>query len=333
MHIPDGFIGAGTSLGAAAVASGGLTVAIRRAGAELSDRQVPLAGLTAAFLFAMQMLNFPVAAGTSGHLIGGVLAAVLVGPWTGAVAVATVVVVQSLFADGGVTALGLNVLNLALVASLGGYVVFLGLRKVLPPNRSSIVIASGVAAGLSVLGAAAAFSFEYALGGNAGAPAGTVTVAMLGVHALIGIGEGLITAATVSSVIAVRPDLVRGAAPLSEGVRVPSRTGPRHRMKERSPLPLVLASLAVLGLIIFLSPQASNSPDGLQRVARDLGIDATERDHALDDAPLARYSVDGVEDRYLSRRLAGGFGVVLMFVAAAGLLSVIGRVGSREDPS
>ncbi|MEQ1787176.1 MAG: energy-coupling factor ABC transporter permease, partial [Acidimicrobiales bacterium] len=122
MHVPDGFINAGTSVGAGALALGTMAVAVRRTRDELSERMVPLAALTAAFIFAVQMLNFPVASGTSGHLLGGVLAAVLVGPWAGAICVTVVLVVQALlFADGGLSALGLNIVNLGLVGTLGGY--------------------------------------------------------------------------------------------------------------------------------------------------------------------------------------------------------------------
>lgn len=212
MHIPDGFIDAKTSAGAAVVAAAGVGVALRRAGQLLDDKRVPLAGLTAAFIFAVQMLNFPVASGTSGHLLGGVLAAVLVGPAVGAVCVTVVLAVQSLlFADGGLSALGLNVLNMALVGLLGGWVVFRALRAVLPRAAGSVVVASGVAAGVGVAVAAIAFSFEYAIGGQGGASTATVTGAMVGTHVLIGIGEGVITALTVSAVLATRPDLVWGA--------------------------------------------------------------------------------------------------------------------------
>ena len=213
MHIPDGFINAPTSLAAGAVAAGGVGVSLRRAAQTLQERQAPLAGLVAAYIFAVQMLNFPVAAGTSGHLLGGVLAAVLVGPWAGCVCVAVVLVVQSLlFADGGLTALGLNITNMAVVGVFGGWAVFRLLRRVLPATRTSVVAASGIAAGVSVVLAAGAFVVEYALGGTGGAPVSTVLAAMVGVHTLIGIGEGVITALTVGVVLGVRPDLVFGAA-------------------------------------------------------------------------------------------------------------------------
>jgi cobalt/nickel transport system permease protein len=220
VHIPDGFINAGTSLGAGAVAIGGVGVALRKTSRTLQDRQVPLAGLVAAFVFAAQMINFPVAAGTSGHLIGAVLATVLVGPWAGAICIAVVLLVQALFADGGLTALGLNVVNMAFAAGLGGYCIFLVARRILPSTRSGVSLASGVAAGASVVLSAIAFVLEYAVGGVVGLPISTVTVAMVGVHVLIGIGEGVITAMTVGAVVGVRPDLVHGAGVLSDSMDV-----------------------------------------------------------------------------------------------------------------
>jgi cobalt/nickel transport system permease protein len=212
MHIPDGFIDGPTSIATGAVAAGGIALCLRRSAAVLDERQVPLAGVVSAFVFAVQMLNFPVVGGTSGHLLGGVLAAVLVGPYVGALCIAVVVVVQALlFADGGLTALGSNVLNMGLVTAFGGYAVFRGLRLVLPRNHAGVVLASGIASGAGVVLAAVAFTIEYALGGAGGASLSTVAVSMIGVHALIGIGEGAITALTVSAVLAARPDLVHGA--------------------------------------------------------------------------------------------------------------------------
>jgi cobalt/nickel transport system permease protein len=226
VHIPDGFINAQTSLAAGAVAAGGVGVSLRRAAQTLQERQAPLAGLVAAYIFAVQMLNFPVAAGTSGHLLGGVLAAVLVGPWAACVCVAVVLFVQSLFADGGLTALGLNITNMAIVGVFGGWAVFLLLRRVLPATRPSVVVSAGIAAGISVVLAASAFVIEYAIGGTGGAPVGTVFAAMVGVHTLIGIGEGVITALTVGVVLGVRPDLVYGAADLQAPLTLRSTPEP-----------------------------------------------------------------------------------------------------------
>ncbi len=225
MHIPDGFINAGTSLAAGAVAAGGMVVCARRAADTLEEKQAPLAGLVAAFVFAVQMLNFPVASGTSGHLLGGVLAAVMVGPWVGALCVAVVLVIQALlFADGGLTAIGLNIVNMSLVGAIGGYAIFALIRRVLPVSKASVVAASGVAAGISVVLASLAFVVEYAIGGTGSASVGTVAAAMGGVHALIGIGEGVITALTVGAVLAVRPDLVYGAAAVVPPLQLRTRT-------------------------------------------------------------------------------------------------------------
>lgn len=215
MHIPDGFIGAPTSLVAGAVAVGGLAYCAKRGGDLVDDEQVPLAGLVAAFVFAVQMLNFPVASGTSGHLLGGALAAVLVGPRLGAICVSVVVAVQALlFADGGLTALGLNIVNMALITSFGGYAVFAGLRRVLPDTKAAVAGAAGVAAGAAVVLSSIGFSVQYAVGGVGNASVATVFGAMVGVHVLIGIGEGLITGLAVSAVLASRPDLVHGARDL-----------------------------------------------------------------------------------------------------------------------
>jgi cobalt/nickel transport system permease protein len=225
VHIPDGFIDAPTSLAAGAVAVGALAVSARRSGEMLEDKAAPLAGLVAAFVFAVQMLNFPVAGGTSGHLLGGLLAAVLVGPYMGAMCVSVVLAVQALlFADGGLSALGLNVLNMAIIGAFAGYGVFVLARRVLPRTNGGVVVASAVAAFASVVLASAAFSIEYAAGGAGGASAARVAAAMIGVHVLIGIGEALITAMTVGAVLAVRPDLVHG------GRRVPLRSEPRGRV-------------------------------------------------------------------------------------------------------
>ncbi len=212
MHVPDGFIDVPVSVGAGLVATGAVAVALRGARRELDERTAPLAGLVAAFIFAVQMLNFPVAAGTSGHLLGGALAAVLVGPFTGALCLAVVLLVQNLvFADGGLSALGINITDMSVVGVGVGYLIFVALIAVLPKAKASVVAAAGIAAFASVPAAAAMFVGFYALGGSSGVPLTTVANAMIGVHLLIGVGEALITAATVSSVIAVRPDLVRGA--------------------------------------------------------------------------------------------------------------------------
>ena len=225
MHVPDGFLDAATSIATAVIAAGGLAVALRGARRELDDRTAPMAGLVAAFVFAAQMVNFPVGAGTSGHLLGGALAAVLVGPYTGALCLAVVLLVQALlFADGGITALGTNVTLFSVVAVGVGWLVFAGLQRVLPKRLSLVPVLAGVAALVSVPAAALVFVGLFAIGGQVPVPLGAVASAMLGWHVLIGIGEAVITALVVSSVVAVRPDLVRGARPVRSTPRLQIRT-------------------------------------------------------------------------------------------------------------
>jgi cobalt/nickel transport system permease protein len=205
------------------ISAGGVGFSLVKAKETLSERLAPMAGLVAAFIFAVQMLNFPVAAGTSGHLLGGALACIMVGPWAGVLAVTVVLIVQALlFADGGLSALGTNILLMALIAGWSGFAIFRGLRAVLPANKGSVVGASFVAALLSVVVTSAGFVVLYAIGGTGDAPVGTVFTAMVGVHFLVGLGEGLITALTVGAVLAVRPDLVYGAQDLVPELRVGS---------------------------------------------------------------------------------------------------------------
>lgn len=211
MHIPDGFIDLQTSVVFAGLAAAGVAIALKGARTQLDEKSAPLAGLTAVFIFAVQMLNFPVAAGTSGHLLGGALAAVLVGPWAATLALTVVLMMQGfLFADGGLSALGLNVFNMGIIGVWAGYAIFLLVRKVLPKNKTSISIAASVAGAMSVPAAAIGFTIQYALGATATFSVSTVLSAMVGTHVLIGIGEAIITGLTVSAVLASRSDLVFG---------------------------------------------------------------------------------------------------------------------------
>jgi cobalt/nickel transport system permease protein len=212
MHVPDGFLDAPTSLVTAAVAATGIALALRGARRELDDRIAPLAGLVATFVFATQMLNFPVAGGTSGHLMGGALAAVLVGPYTGLLCLTVVLVVQSLlFADGGITALGTNVVLMGIVTVVLGYAVFRTAQLVLPRRLSMVAPAAAIGALASVVSSAATFVGLYAVGGVIPIPFDTLLTAMVGVHALIGLGEAAVTFLVVASIVSVRPDLVHGA--------------------------------------------------------------------------------------------------------------------------
>jgi cobalt/nickel transport system permease protein len=225
MHVPDGFLDAPTSVATGAVAVTAVGVALRGARRELDDRTAPLAGLVATFVFATQMLNFPVGAGTSGHLLGGALAAVLVGPWTAVLCMSVVLLVQALlFADGGITALGTNITLMGVVTVVVGWAVFRLLQAVLPKRLSLVAPAAAVSALVSVPVAALCFTGLYAVGGQADIPLGTLATAMVGWHALIGVGEALITGLAVGSIVAVRPDLVHGARRVLERRTLEVRT-------------------------------------------------------------------------------------------------------------
>lgn len=212
MHVPDGFLDATTSVATGVVSLAFVGVALRRAPRELDERTAPVAGLVAVFVFAAQMLNFPVGAGTSGHLLGGALAAVLVGPWTGTLCISVVLLVQSLlFADGGVTALGTNVLLMGIVGVWSGWLVFWLASRLLPRRTASVPVAAAIGAIVSVPLAALTFTGLYALGGAVPIPIEALATAMVGWHVIIGIGEAVITFLAVSALIAARPDLVHGA--------------------------------------------------------------------------------------------------------------------------
>jgi len=212
VHVPDGFLDVPTSVATAVVAATAIGLSLRGARRELDDRAAPLAGLVATFIFAAQMINFPVAAGTSGHLIGGALAAVLVGPWTATLCLTVVLLVQGLlFADGGLTALGTNITLMGVVAGWTGYAVFRLALTLLPRRVGSVPLAAGFGGFVSVPVAALGFAGLFTVGGTAPIDPGTLIAAMVGVHTLIGIGEGVLTALVVGSVVAVRPDLVHGA--------------------------------------------------------------------------------------------------------------------------
>lgn len=215
MHVPDGFFDTPTSVSVGVVSVGTIGIGLRKAADDLTDRLAPMAGLVAAFIFALQMLNFPVASGTSGHLLGGALAAVLVGPWVGIVCVSIVLLVQALlFADGGLSAYGLNVLLIAVVPAIVAYGVFVLVRRLLPASRGAVVTGSAVGAFVSVPVAAAVFSVLFAVGGSIDLEFSSVLTAMVGTHLLIGIGEAVITAAVITAVVTTRPDLVHGAQDL-----------------------------------------------------------------------------------------------------------------------
>ncbi|MFE7750446.1 energy-coupling factor ABC transporter permease [Streptomyces sp. NPDC057428] len=344
MHVPDGFINAPVSAVAGVVAAGAVAVSLRGARRELGgERTAPLAGLVAAFIFAVQMLNFPVAAGTSGHLLGGALAAILVGPYTGVLCIAVVLLMQGvLFADGGLTALGVNITVMGVVTTVVAYALFRGLTRVLPRTRRSTTAASFVAALVSVPAAAAVFTLIYAIGGTTDVPVSKVLTAMVGVHVLIGIGEAVITALTVGAVLAVRPDLVHGArglaAPLKlrvagELVDAPAAVPAPAPAAARSTRK-VWATGLVTALVLagFVSFYASASPDGLEKVAADKGIDQKAQEHRAAGSPLADYSVKDIGNARISGGLAGVIGVGVTVVVGSGVFWTVRRRRTPDAP-
>lgn len=337
VHVPDGFINAPVSAAAGVVAAGAVAAGLRGARRELNERTAPLAGLVAAFIFAVQMLNFPVAAGTSGHLLGGALAAILVGPWTGVLCIAVVLLMQGiLFADGGLTALGVNITVMGVVTVVVSYAVFRGLVLLLPRTRRSVTTASFAAALVSVPAAATVFTGIYAIGGTTDVPVSKVLTAMVGVHVLIGIGEAVITMLTVGAVIAVRPDLVYGARGLTAPLKLrvdgelvdaaPSAAPVEKGSPKKLWIGGVVTALVLAGFVSFY---ASASPDGLEKVAADQGIDAKKEPHAAADSPLADYGVKGITAPRLSGGLAGVIGVGATLAVGTGAFWVVRR---RKTP-
>lgn len=342
MHMSDGIVDAPTSVIFAVIAVAGLGFAAWRARAELDERAAPMAGLVAAFIFAVQMVNFPILPGVSGHLLGGALAAILVGPYVGALCVAIVLVVQALlFADGGLTALGTNITNMALIGVAAGYTVARVLLPVLAKRSDAMIgVVAFVAALLGTITASLGFVAEYAIGGAAGSTVGAVAGYMLVTHALIGVGEGIITAITVVAVVNARPDLVY----LLRATRQPrsAESSPRSKLSMTGFL-LAFAAVAVLvaGLLSYV---ASSQPDGLdattQRGCTVVEVNGAEElqgeciaqsaeDHRFSNSPLADYSIDG-NDKLTG--LAGILGVAAAFALLFALLRIIrtGRPKRQE---
>jgi cobalt/nickel transport system permease protein len=296
MHIPDGFLDAKTALAAATLSFAGLGLAARRARIELPPRRVPLMGLAAAFVFAAQMLNFPVVGGTSGHLIGGVLCSVLLGPSAAVLVISSVLIVQCLaFGDGGILALGANIFNMAIVSSVGGYAIYRALHRLFPGRRGRL-LAVAVASWIATVAAAVVCAGQLALSGTV---AWSVALpAMAYVHMLIGVGEAIITTLVIATVTQTRPELLEDAI---------ANTAP-GRTRE-----FVLYGLIVaVGLALFVSPFASKWPDGLDHVAGAFGFGHREI-HLMTSTPMNDYHLPGIQSPNLATALAGAIGTLAVF--------------------
>lgn len=293
MHIPDGFLSLVISIICWVVTIVLLGVAISRTNKSLGERQVPLMGVMAAFIFAAQMINFPVAGGTSGHLLGGALAAITLGPWAGMLVMTAVIAVQALlFQDGGLIVMGANILNMGLLTAAVGYGLY---RGVLGRGQDAKLAMAAPAAWLSVMTGALLTSFELWLSGTA--KLNIVVPAMLGVHALIGLGEALITVAALAFIFRTRPDLLGEGSVSAQGSRG-----------------WVVAGVLIALVVVLLSPLASADPDGLERVAIDLGFIATGQGSPYQIIP--DYTVSFLGSTPLSTIVAGAIGVLVVLALA-----------------
>ncbi len=311
-HIPDGFLSASVSAGTFAAAGAFTAVAARQAKARLDDRAAPTLGLATAAVFAAQAVNFPVAAGTSGHLLGGTLVAVAFGPWAGFLIMTAVVIAQALiFADGGLTALGANVFNIAGAGALLGYAVYrllTGLAGEGPLRRG---LAAAVAAYLAALLTGVAAGLELGLSGIA--PTRLSVGAMASVHAVVGLAEAAITGLAVWSLTRKRPDLL---------------FRPRGSTVAQPPPAVVLASLGVVAALTgVLAIIASTAPDGLERLAIDLGF--ADAASSWDAAPLAGYRawIPGA----VSTVVAVVLGMALLFAGTAATVRAVARVRGPKE--
>ncbi|TAN38727.1 MAG: cobalt transporter [Verrucomicrobia bacterium] len=304
MHIPDGFLDAKTALTTGVLAAAGLGVALRRVRETLPPQRLPLLGLAAAFIFVAQMLNFPVGGGTSGHLVGGALAAILLGPAAAVVALGAVIILQCLlFNDGGVTALGANLFNMAVVTPITAWLVFQPLTRFIG-RRTAVALA----AWSSIVLAAIICAGELAWSGRVAWR--LVLPAMGGIHALIGLGEAFITTLVLGAIAAARPELLEANAPI--------------RRREVIGWGLLVA----LGVVLFIAPFACPWPDGLEKVAARLGFEH----HAANmlHAPLSDYAVPGLKSEKLGTILAGIIGTLAVFVLAWATVRLVGRKNAEN---
>ncbi len=302
MHIPDGFVSPPVAVATGLASAAALFIACGRSQEAFGIRRAPILGLTTAFIFAAQMINFPVAGGTSGHLLGGTLAAIVLGsPWAGMLCIATVFIIQAvLFADGGITALGANILNAGVIAVWVGWALTQTLQRLFGGSKGRLPLAAGIAAAVSVVVASVACAIELALSGTASLA--VVLPAMTGVHILIGIGEGLITGGVLAYLATARPDLLPGEQQQFKGWLVP-----------------VVSIFLIAGV---LSLFASAWPDGLERVAENMGfIDLAEKVRVTVPTPLADYGIEGLGQ--IGASLAGLVGAAVCFAVAFGIAKVV----------
>jgi len=296
MHVPDGFMNVTMSAATGVISFGTLWAYIRSAKDLIADKFIALTGMMSALIFVLQMINFPIAAGTSGHLLGGALAVIVLGPRLGLICLSVVVIIQSLlFADGGLSALGVNVLNMAIVTSATSWFIVKYWIKFIGKNKTSIVSVSVLAGILSVVFSSIAFTIQYAIGGTISIPVGTVLLAMVTTHFIIGFGEGVITALIITLLIRVRPDLIYAYERSDENTTKVSFYG------------LFIILILLLSLV---TPFASSSPDGLESVAEEFGF--TQTDGVI--LRLDDYGISAVNNDFISTVLSALLGVTVLAI-------------------
>ena len=309
MHVPDGFINAQVSAATGIISLGTLWAYIRNAKNLVADKLIALTGMMAALIFVLQMINFPIAAGTSGHLLGGALAVIVLGPSLGVICISIVVVIQSLlFADGGLSALGVNVLNMAIITSLTGWFTITLWKKLFGESQFTLISGSVIAGLLSVVFSSIAFVLEYAIGGTVSVPLGNVLIAMISTHLLIGLGEGIITALIVSLLLRVRSDLVYVNSKKNKSNTLSTSYG---------------VFIALILSLTLVTPYASSSPDGLESVASDFGFEETDGVVLL----LEDYGISSINNNFVSTKLSALLGVL----AIAGLGTLFFRNKSGKN--
>ena len=309
MHVPDGFINAQVSAATGIISLGTLWAYIRNAKNLVADKLIALTGMMSALIFVLQMINFPIAAGTSGHLLGGALAVIVLGPSLGVICISIVVVIQSLlFADGGLSALGVNVLNMAIITSLTGWFTITLWKKLFGESQFTLISGSVIAGLLSVVFSSIAFVLEYTIGGTVSVPLGNVLIAMISTHLLIGLGEGIITALIVSLLLRVRSDLVYVNSKKNKSNTLSTSYG---------------VLIALILSLTLVTPYASSSPDGLESVASDFGFEETDGVVLL----LEDYGISSINNNFVSTTLSALLGIL----AIAGLGTLFFRNKSGKN--
>ena len=320
MHIPEAILDPRVSAVTAVAGAAGLGIGLRKLERQFGDRTTVLMGTMAAFVFAAQMVNFPVGPGVSGHLLGGVLSAVMLGPWAGAVVIGAVLIVQCfLFGDGGLTALGANFLNMGFLGSVVGYSIYKPIRDVIGGPRG-ILVGAMVASWFSVLLAAGAFAVELSCTGNRAGFIHTLSWMAL-VHAAIGLGEAIITGLVLRFILQTRPDLVFNSEADSPGSDF-SKISEASRSWGR----VVVAGLAVsLGTAVFLAPFASEHPDGLEFVLGSrLHLPPSESSYSFP-APMPDYQMPMITSMSLATAIVGSLGTLAVFGVSWGFARAFSR--------